>query len=68
MNFTSYQKRKIVELFKSHYTAKEVSEIMQCNYNTIATYFSAFRKLDIKKYDRSCMIPEEIRNDVQNNI
>lgn len=56
---TAEEKFRICELYKAYYTAKEMSKLMNVSYNTISIYFAAYRKLDVKRYDRSIFLDEE---------
>ncbi len=58
-------KEQILELYKCHYTAKEVSDLISFGYGTVITYFRSFDVANVKKYDRLNLIPEEMSNDAE---
>lgn len=51
----------ILELYKSHHTAKETATILNKPYQGIAAIFRGFKAMNIKKYDRINLIPLEVK-------
>ena len=62
---TEEEKEIIVNLYKCHFTAREVAEQLRFGYQTIQNYFRSFKLLDIEKYNRLDLIPEDIAHDAQ---
>jgi hypothetical protein len=58
-------KEQILEMYKCHYTAKEVACLVPFGYGTIITYFRSFDLVGVSKYDRLNLIPEEMCNDAK---
>lgn len=53
MRLTKEQKEMVLELYKCHFSAKEVSErITSCSLTNIFIMFRAFKLANIQKYDR----------------
>ncbi len=50
------QQQIIIELYKSHFTAKETSSLTDLSYNKIAALFRGFKVAQIEKYDRLNLI------------
>ena len=49
---TEEDEKEFLELYKAHFTAREVSQIYGCSYVTIQNYFRSFANFGIQKYDR----------------
>jgi len=49
---TDEDEKDFLELYKAHFTAKEVSQIYRCSYVTIQNYFRSFANFGVQKYDR----------------
>lgn len=47
----------ILELYKSHFTPKEISELLGVHRGTISYRFQGFRIAKVKQYDRLSLIP-----------
>lgn len=53
---TDEDKQIIFEMYKAHFTAKEVAEQLPFSYSTIIAMFRVYDDLNIKKYDRLQLI------------
>lgn len=56
---TQEEKETILNLYKCHFTAREVAEQVPYGYQTIQSWFRSFKMMDIEKYNRLDLIPEE---------
>ena len=64
---TGEEKRVVLELFKCHFTAKEVAETSEFSYPTIRSWYNSFRKAKVKKYNRMNLISEDVHDHAQCN-
>ena len=53
------EKEIILNLYKCHFTAKEVAEQVPFGYQTILSWFRSFKMLNVQQYNRLDLIPEE---------
>ena len=53
---TPEDKEMILEMYKAHYNAKEVTNILPFSYSTIIAMYRVFDDLGIEKYDRLQLI------------
>lgn len=58
----------ITELYKSYYTATEVSLFLGINYTTVCTYFRQLKIKNTPKYNRLNLIPEVIYDSLDKEI
>lgn len=49
--------QQMIELYKCHYTAKEIAKKTGKPYHSIITLFRGFKVASIEKYDRSQLSP-----------
>ncbi len=54
-----HKKDLLLELYKAHYTAREVSAILELSYATVQNYFRVFNATNIQKYDRTQLMDKE---------
>jgi DNA-directed RNA polymerase specialized sigma24 family protein len=52
------QQQIILELYKAHYSAKEVANVVDIPYQKVAAIFRGFKVAQIKKYDRLTLIKD----------
>lgn len=52
-------KISILEMYKSHYTAKEISDVLGCSYGTVQSHFRVFTDMKIPKHDRKILFSED---------
>jgi len=64
---TEEEKTTILELYKCHFTAKEIAKQIPFGYQTIQNYFRGFKLMKIQKYNRLDLIPKGECNDAQCN-
>ena len=62
---TPEDKTIIIEMYKAHYTAKEIAKRFPYGYTTVVNLFKVYKQLDIKKYSRITLL--EAANDVAIN-
>ena len=62
---TDEEKEIMLNLYKCHFTAREVSEHVPFGYQTIQNYFRSFNFIGIQKYNRLDLMPEETHNDAE---
>lgn len=53
---TKEQETVIVELYRSHFTAKETAALVDIDYGRIAAIFRGFKVAQVKQYDRLNLI------------
>ena len=59
MRMTGEERKMIFELYKAHYTARELEKLFPFSYVTIQQLFRGFGAAGIKKYDRINLITKE---------
>lgn len=57
---TQEDEKILLELYKAHYTAKEVSEFLNCSYATIQNYFRVYSLSNVDRYKRIKLIPKGV--------
>ena len=62
---TIEDKEQILEMYKCHYSAKEVAKALSFGYGTIIPYFRSFDIAEVERYPRINFIPKETNNDAE---
>jgi hypothetical protein len=63
---TMEDKEQLLEMYKCHFTAKEVAAKLSIGYGTVIPYFRSFNLAEVKQYDKLKLIPEGNNNDAIN--
>jgi len=62
---TEEEKETMLNLYKCHFTSREVEERMRFSYQTIRTYFRGFEMAGVEKFNRLNLIPEETNDNAE---
>ena len=56
----------LVELYKSHYQAKEASNLLGIQYQKVAAIYRGLKVAGIRQYSRTSMIPRRVQQEILN--
>jgi len=67
IHLSKEDKNYLCELYKCHFTIAEAMKELNFSYNTIRMYYHGFGMMEIKKYNRLDLMPEDVYECAQCN-